>query len=343
MAKCVFNDGTVISDYGMPYFVAEVNTSHNGDVETAKLMVDKAVETGCDCVKFQSWTADSLYSKTYYKNNPIAKRMVSKLSLNETQLLELSQYCNTRGIHFTSTPYSRSEVDFLLEKCNVPYIKIASMDINNYGFIDYIARTGIPIVLSTGMSTLEEISQAVSVIERVRNYNVCLLHCVSVYPTPLIIMNLRNIENLRKDFPDYPIGFSDHSLGTEISAGATALGAALIEKHLTLDGKKIGMDNQMALEPEEMAALVANCQSVHYSLGSPKRAISVVEKGQSLNMRRSIVVNKDLKVGTTLTIYDFDVKRPGTGLPPEKISELVGRTLVRDMETDTLITEGDYE
>lgn len=343
MAKCIFRDTTVISDFGKPYFVAEVNTSHNGNIDTAKLMIDKAIEAGCSCVKFQSWSAESLYSKTYYKDNPIAKRIVSKLALDEAQLLEVAHYCTDHGISFSSTPYSKEEVDFLIEQCNAPYIKVASMDLNNYPYLEYIAKTGAPIVLSTGMSEIEEVRKAVNVIKNSGNNNVCLLHCISIYPPELSTINLNNILGLREEFPDYPIGFSDHSLGTEIATAAVALGAALIEKHLTLDRTKIGMDNQMATEPEEMAQLVRNCNNVHIALGGTERIVLAAEKEQILKMRRSIIATEDLKTGTRLTIDVLDAKRPGTGLPPERIYDLIGKVLVRDVEADTLITEEDYE
>lgn len=342
MASCTFRDATTIFDYGSPYFVAEVNTSHNGNVDTAKQMIDKAVEAGCSCVKFQSWSAESLYSKTYYANNPIAKRIVSKLSLNDTQLSELALYCKDQGISFSSTPYSVREVDFLLERCNVPYIKVASMDLNNYPYLSYIAKTNAPIVLSTGMSEIEEVRKAVQVIESCGNKNMCLLHCVSIYPPELATIHLNNIIGLRKAFPNYPIGFSDHTLGGEIAIASVALGAALVEKHLTLDRKKIGMDNQMATEPEEMAQMIISCRNVHTALGGYDRVVLQAEKEQLLKMRRSVVLTKDLPAGSVIRADDLDCKRPGTGLVPEKIYGIIGKTLTRDMEADTLLTEEDY-
>jgi len=343
MAKCIFRDETVIADFGTPYFVAEVNTSHNGNIDTAKRMIDSAIEAGCSCVKFQSWSTETLYSKTYYNNNPIAKRIVSKMAFNEEQLLEVANYCSDHGIAFSSTPYSKPEVDFLLEQCNAPYIKVASMDLNNYPFLNYIARTGAPIVLSTGMSEIEEVRKAMNVIKEVGNNNICLLHCISIYPPELSTIHLNNIIGLREEFPDYPIGFSDHSIGIEMATASVALGAALIEKHLTLDRTKIGMDNQMATEPEQMAELIRNCNNVHIALGGRERVVLAAEKEQILKMRRSIIATADLKAGTTLTIDMLDSKRPGTGLPPEKIYDLVGKVLVRDVEADTLITEEDFK
>ena len=334
-------DSTVLNDHNTPYIVAEINTSHFGSTEVAKEMIDRAKEAGCDCVKFQSWSAESLYSKTYYDENPIAERFVKKFALSEEELAGLAEYSKKCGIAFSSTPYSRAEVDFLLEKCNVPYVKVASMDLNNYLFLDYIGRSGAPIVLSTGMGELEEIHRAVETIEKAGNKNICLLHCVSIYPPEASTIRLRNISGLRQEFPDYPIGFSDHSIGTEMASAAVALGACMIEKHFTLDRTKIGMDNQMAIEPEEMVLLVRNCHNVQIALGDTRRIVLPAEMEQRKKMRRSIVAAKDLKAGTKLTADDLDVKRPGTGLPPEKISELDGKTLLRDIEGNTLITEAD--
>ena len=258
MATIRLHDSTVLSDFNRPYIVAEINTSHFGNMGIAKEMIDQAKKAGCDCVKFQSWSAKSLYSKSYYDENPIAKRFVKKFAFSDAELIEVSEYSKKSGIAFSSTPYSRVEVDFLLEKCNVPYIKVASMDLNNYPYLDYIARSGTPIVLSTGMGELEEIQKAVETIEKTGNKNICILHCISIYPPEMSTIRLNNILGLRENFPDYSIGFSDHSIGTEMASAAVALGACMIEKHFTLDKTKIGMDNQMASEPEEMALLVRN-------------------------------------------------------------------------------------
>jgi N-acetylneuraminate synthase len=341
MAKCVLRDQTVIGDFLKPYVVAEVNTSHNGSVETAKKMIDAAKESGCSCVKFQSWSAQSLYSKSYYKENPIAKRIVQKFAFSEAQLMEVAQHCRDQGVAFASTPYSEAEVDFLVEKCGAPYIKVASMDLVNYPFLEYIARLGVPIVLSTGMGTMEEVRKAVAAIEKAGAPNLCLLHCISIYPAEVSTIHLNNILGLRREFPDYPVGFSDHSIGSEIAIASVAMGAAMVEKHLTLDHTVIGMDNQMATEPAEMAQLVRSCLNTHAALGNFERTVSQAEMDQRKKMRRSVVAAKDLPAGTVLTIGDLDAKRPGTGLPPEKILELVGKVVVRDIEADTLISAAD--
>ena len=337
------NNRMGLSDFGKPYIVAELNTSHMGKIDNAKEMISNAKEAGCDCVKFQSWSAETLYSKSYYEQNPIAKRFFNKLSFSEEALMELVNYCKSIEIGFASTPYSRREVDFLVNKCEVPYIKIASMDLTNLPFLEYIAKSGTPIVLSTGMGEMDEIVKAVKTIHKAGNQNVCLLHCTSIYPPEVSTIRLKNILGLREHFPDCAIGYSDHSIGIEIASAAVALGACMIEKHFTLDNSKIGIDNQMATEPGEMAKLVKNCHNVQHALGSEERIVFRAEIEQRQNMRRSIVATRDLFTGDMVKPEDLDVKRPGTGLPPEKMDHLVGKILKRDVVGDTLITEADID
>jgi len=343
MAKINFKNSIEISDFGKPYFVAEMNTSHFGNIETAKKMIEEAKNSNCNCVKFQSWTTDTLYSKSYYVKNPIAKRFVKGFSFSEEQLAELALYCKKIGIDFSSTPYSKLEVDFLINKCNVPFIKIASMDLTNHPFIQYIAQTGTPIVLSTGMGEIDEIRSAINIIEETGNKNICLLHCISIYPPELSTIRLNNILGLREEFLNYPIGFSDHSLGIEIPTAAIALGACLIEKHFTLDKTKIGMDNQIALEPDEMTQMVKNCNSVHLALGDTKKIVLEAELNKRKVMRRSIITSRYLKVGTILKEDDLDAKRPGDGISPDKIKDLIGKVLLKDIEEDTIISEDDFK
>jgi sialic acid synthase SpsE len=341
MASIKLRGSTILEDFGRPYIVAEVNTSHFGDINIAKKMIETIKNAGCDCVKFQSWTTETLYSTSYYKENPIAKRFVDRLSFSRDELKELSSYSKRIGIDFCSTPYSHKEVDFLVSEQNVPYIKVASMDLNNYRFLSYIASTGTPIVLSTGMSEMDEIKKAVKTIEAEGNQNICILHCVSIYPPELSTINLKNIIGLRDAFPNYPIGYSDHSGGIEIASASVVFGACMIEKHFTLDKKKIGMDNQMALEPDEMELLVKNCQNVQKSLGNAQRVVLPAEIEQRNVMRRSIVSKKDLKAGNKIKLDDLDAKRPGTGFPPQMIHELVGKTLANDVKCDMLLNEDD--
>lgn len=343
MGNIILNDGYKLSDFGRPYVVAEMNTSHFGKIETAKLMIDEAKKAGCNCVKFQSWTTESLYSKTYYDENPIAKRFVKGFSFSEGQLKELALYCKECGVSFSSTPYSNSEVDFLVDECEVPFIKVASMDLNNHIFLEYIGKKGVPIVLSTGMGEMQEIREAIKVLEKTGNKNICILHCISIYPPEISTIRLNNIVGLREEFPNYPIGFSDHSIGLEIPIASVALGACLIEKHFTLDKSKIGMDNQVATEPDEMKQLVQSCSNVQIALGGKERIVLDEELKKRKEMRRSVVAKKDLKVGDVLTLDNLDVKRPGTGIPANKIFNIIGKQIINNIANDTMITSSDFQ
>jgi len=340
MAKIIFNDGISVGDFLQPYVIAEVNSSHNGCVETAKKMIVAAKNAGCACVKFQSWSAESLYSKTYYDNNKIAERIVKKFSMSEAILKEMASYCAEVGISFASTPYAREEVDTLLE-CKVPFIKVASMEINNFSYLKYIAQTGSAIILSTGMAEFDEIKKAIDVIKNNGNTNLAILHCVSIYPAAPSTIHLNNINMLRKEFPDCVIGFSDHTLGTEIPTAATALGSGVIEKHLTLDKSKMGMDNNMAIEPEEMKQLVNSCHNVYEAMGSYERVVSDEEYKQRTNMRRSVIARRSLQADTILLLEDLGAKRPGDGISVDKIEGLVGKKLKNNVEADCLIRPED--
>lgn len=343
MSKISLANGIAVAEFAAPYIIAEVNSSHNGSTGVAKQMVDAAVAAGCDCVKFQSWSAQSLYSKTYYKKNPIAKRFVDKLSLTSDELREMALYCKEKGIGFSSTPYSEEEVDFLAEQCDVPFIKISSMEVNNPEFIRYVAQKQLPVVISTGMADYDEVKKAVEIIESTGNNNIAILHCVSLYPTPLEKANLNNILGLRRLFPSYPIGFSDHTLGDAAAVAATVMGAAVLEKHITLDAGKIGMDNQMAMEPDALCSFVSKCKSIHSAMGSEERTVQPEELKQRENMRRSIVVVRDMHAGEALSAEDLTVKRPGSGLAPEQIPEILGRKLNKDIEADCLLTAADLD
>lgn len=337
----VLKNGKNIANFGVPYIVAELNSSHNGKVEIAKEMIDAAKACGCDAVKFQSWSAESLYCRDYYEHNPIAKRMVGRFSLEPEKLLELADYCRETGIDFSSTPYSRAEADFLLDRCGAPFVKIASMDINNLPYLNYIARKHVPIVLSTGMASMDEIIAAVQEIECAGNPELCILHCVSLYPVEARSVNLNNMIMLKERFPAYIVGFSDHTLGSETACAATALGAAMIEKHFTLDNKRIGWDNQMAVEPEDMKALVEQCRRVHEALGKRERMLSEDELAQRKKMRRSLVAAADLPAGHVLEEKDLDTKRPGDGIPADAGRTVIGKVLRRDIGRDQMLLPAD--
>lgn len=332
-------NGRKIGNGYKPYIVAELNSSHSGKVDLAKEMIDAAKACGCDAVKFQSWSAESLYCRDYYVQNPISERMVSRFALKPEELLELAQYSRSLGMDFSSTPYSNGEVDFLADQCEAPFVKVASMDINNLPFLRYIAEKGVPIILSTGMAGVEEIEAAVREIENAGNRNLCILHCVSIYPVNPQDVNLYNMVMLKEKFPDYAVGYSDHTLGCETACAAVALGAAVIEKHFTLDNKKIGWDNQMATEPAGMEELARACRTVHSALGSYERVISPDEWEQRKKMRRSLVAAVDMEMGHVIKEEDITAKRPGDGISVDRYKSVVGQVLTQDVQKDQKILE----
>lgn len=340
MSVIRLRNGREIGDYLKPYIVAELNTSHFGDIDIARDMIRQAKAADCDCVKFQSWSAETLYCEGYYKGNAIAKRIVKKFALDKAALQALSRYAAELGIDFSSTPYSIEEARFLVEACNVPFVKIASMELDNLPYLTELGNLGVPLVLSTGMGSSAEIIRAVQTIHATGNRQLIVLHCTSVYPSAPEIIRLQNIAGLRTEFPQYPIGYSDHSIGIEIPAASVALGACLIEKHFTLDSKRIGMDNQMATEPAEMQAMVRACHKVHAAMGGAARLLCIEEQEQIPKMRRSMVSNQDLPAGTVLEPEHIEFKRPGTGVSPADYERYIGRTVRVDIERGTVIDPG---
>jgi len=343
MSKVLLKNGREIGDFYKPYFVAELNSSHFGDLQTAKKMIDEAKASGCDCVKFQSWSTETLYSDSYYKKNPIARRMVDKFSLSNDDLRTLSQYCNKEKIDFASTPYSLEEAQFLISECNVPFLKIASMELNNLPYLSLLAELKTPLILSTGMGSMDEIIAAVDTIVSSGNNDLIILHCTAVYPSETNIIRLKNILGLRLQFPHFPIGYSDHSEGIEIPTAAIALGACLIEKHFTLDSSRIGLDNQMATEPKEMQEMVDSCNKVHQALGGTDRVLSDLEKAQIPKMRRSLVAKIKLYAGEIIDDAKVEFKRPGDGIPPSEVDNIFGKKLNKDLEIGDQIQLSDLD
>jgi len=335
-----------VEDFSKPYIIAEIGATHNGDMDLAKEIIDSAKQCGCDAVKFQSWTPDSLIAKEEYDRNQhyhdspkkhfgSLKEMVEKYYLRAEQHHELKRYCDKIGIEFCSTPFSEDETD-LLEELGVHFYKIASMDINNPRLLKHVAGKGKPIILSTGMSTLSEIENAIKTIEREGNHQIILLHCIAIYPPAYKDINLNNIPMLRQTF-GYPVGFSDHSIGVSIPLASVALGSCVIEKHFTLDKDMSGWDHEVSANPEEMKMIVEESRNIAKALGSYGRVVNQAEEEKKLKFRRSVVVGKDLKKGHILTDKDLAFKRPGSGIRPDEANYLIGRTLKQDIVRDELL------
>lgn len=339
-----------VFNYCKPYIIAEIGANHNGDMDLAKKMIDSAIISGCDAVKFQSWNNTSLISKTGYKQNTVftdskkkhfgsLEQMVNKYYLRKEQHFELNDYCISKGIDFCSTPFSKEEAD-LLNEINVDFFKVASMDINNYPLLKYLAKFDKPILLSTGMSNLDEIEMAVKIIENGGNSKIIILHCVAIYPPEDEDLNLRNIVMLQNRFK-YPVGFSDHSLGIRAPLASVALGACIIEKHFTTDKELPGWDHEISADPKEMRKIVEDSKKINTLLGRLDRVVSKAEEEKKKAFRRSIVLNTNLKKGETIKEEHISLKRPGTGFSADQIEFVIGKKLKRDYEADHLLTKDD--
>ena len=350
--KIKINKNRYIGKDEKPYIIAELGSNHNGDMDLAKKLIDSAKRAGADCVKFQSWSKESIFSKIKYEENHFIgddyrnrddfslEEIVEEFAISEDQLIQMRDYSQKIGIDFTSTPFSKKEANFMVEELNVDFIKVASMDLNNYQFLDYVSRKGKPIILSTGLSSLAEIDKAVSVIESAGNDQLVILHCVAIYPPEDNQINLKNIDSLQQLY-QYPIGFSDHSLGTCIPIAAIAKGACIIEKHYTLDKEMFGWDHKVSANEEDMEVITDAAKRVFIALGSNR--IQRMEGDDRLeSFRRSIVAAKPIKEGEIIKGSMIDFKRPGRGLAPEAADYIVGKTAKRDIAYDELINMEDF-
>ena len=335
-----------IRDNGMPYIIAEIGANHNGDMDLAKKMIDSAKSCGCDAVKFQSWSPESLSAREEYDRNQTyndspkkhfgsLKAMVEKYYLRPDQHLELKKYCDNLEIDFVSTPFSKEEVD-LLDDLNVPFFKIASMDVNNLLLLEHVAQKNKPIVMSTGMANLSEIENAVKTIESAGNRQIILLHCIAIYPPVYEDIHLNNIPMLRQVF-GYPTGFSDHTFGFAIPLASVALGSCVIEKHFTLDKDLPGWDHAISADPQEMKIIVEGARNIVRSLGGLQRVVSKAEEDKKIKFRRSIILKGDLKEGHILSLKDLTFKRPATGIRPDEYKYVLGRALKRNMIGDEVL------
>jgi N-acetylneuraminate synthase len=289
----------------------------------------------------EEYDRNQSYDDSPKKHFGSLKEMVEKYYLRDDQHVELKEYCKAKGVDFCSSPFSNEEVD-LLVKLGVPFLKIASMDINNIPFLKYAAKTMKPLVISTGMSTLSEIETAVNTVKSEGNNNIVLLHCISIYPPKDKDIHLRNITMLQQAF-DLPIGFSDHSFGASIPLASVALGACIIEKHFTLDKDLPGWDHEISANPVEMKTICEDSKKIAAALGNVFRTVSEEEEQKKSKFRRSIVSSKKLKKGDIITETDLAYKRPGTGIPPNEYSYLIGRKLNTDLEEDSLFTWNNFE
>ena len=355
--KAILVGNKLIHNFGEPFIVAEIGSNHNGRLDLAKQLIDKAVECGADAVKFQTYDT-TIFSEACYetdprrsdlmnqspalhkfftKVHPELKREIQEYMTSKEVFRAIKAYCDEKCIIFFSTPLDKGAVDFCVEELGMPIVKIASMDLNNLPFLEYIAQKQRPIILSTGMGTFAEIIEAVNTITATGNHQLIILHCVSLYPLRDELVNLNNMDLLRKNFP-FSIGFSDNgSEGISVCLAAIAKGAAVIEKHFTLDKKMVGWDHKISADPIEMDMLVKEGCRIHAALGSYQRTVSPEEIEKRALFRRSIVVLHDMRKGEVLKESDFDFRRPGIGLEPKEIEYVIGRVLKNDLKADDLV------
>ena len=326
------------------YIIAECGVNHNGNVKTALKMVDAAKDAGCDCVKFQTFKAENLVTL----NAPKAKyqlentngidsqfQMLKKLELDDKCFQMIYEYCRAINIDFMSTPFDIKSVD-LLEDLGVKIYKMSSGDITNKQLLQYVAKKNKPMIISTGMSTLEEVREAVDWIEQVGNSNINILHCTSNYPTSYDDVNMKAMLTLKKEF-SYPIGYSDHTNGWVIPVMAVAMGAKIIEKHFTLNKEMEGPDHKASLDTDELKNMVDSIRIVERAMGNGIKKPFESEISTRDVARKSIVLACGVKKGNLLTKDNMEIKRPGTGIPPKYIDELVGRTIRRDMGREEIL------
>lgn len=328
------------------FIIAEIGNNHNGDFDRAKLMIDKAVEMGADCAKFQMRQIKEVYrSKSLEKSGEDLGTeyiidLLNKFELSVKQQEELSHYCNKKGILYMCTPWDKTSVE-ILEKFNVPAYKVASADLTNLPLLDKLAKTKKPLILSTGMSTTDEVKITVNFLNK-RNVKFVLLHCNSTYPAPLHDINLNWISKL-KDIHSL-VGYSGHERGINVSLAAVALGAKVIERHFTLDRKMEGPDHAASLEFEEFKTLISACREIEIALGNSQDLNRKFSQGEMINrenLGKSLVASKSMKKGTILKEDDIKVLSPGQGLSPQYYESLLGLELKRDVDIEDYFFKSD--
>ncbi len=354
------------------YIIAEAGVNHNGSLKMAKELVIVAKEAGADAVKFQTFKAENLVTKqaqqAAYQVENLKEAtsqfaMLKKLELTYEEFIELQSFCQTEQIEFLSTPFDFESVDFLLDEIKIATAKIPSGELTNAPFIHYIATKQKPIILSTGMATVEEIHEALAfisyglvkskepvTIERVNNFYateeakaalkkyVTLLHCTTQYPAPMDSINLKAMLEMKKVF-QLPIGLSDHSEGIHIPLAAVGMGATVIEKHFTLDKTLEGPDHVASLNPDELKSMIIGIREVEQALGDGIKSPTPIELQNRIPARKSLVAKNPIQAGEVFSVSNLTVKRPGDGIQPSKYWSFIGKIASKSYEEDELIDE----
>ena len=316
------------------HIIAEAGTNHNGDFQTALELVRKAKEAGADSIKFQIIYPETLYAEKVFKDgvpedNPVIKQRQQAM-LTDDRYRDLAAYCNEQGIGFSASVFDTHGVDLLCE-LDVPYIKIASTDLNHLSLLRYAATSGKKLVISTGLSTMDEILRSVDEVERAGCRDLVLMHCISVYPSSLSLANLQFIDQLKEKLT-WPIGFSDHSPDSLAAVIALSKGCTWFEKHITLDKTQEGFDHNYALEPDEFTQFVRDLYDAAEACAYHEEKLSDAEKQVSQRARRSLYAARDIAAGEVLKEEDITVVRPSGYFSAADIDKLVGRRLSRDIK-----------
>lgn len=327
--------------------IAEAGVNHNGSMDTAKQLIDAAVDAGVDYVKFQTINADKMvtrsakradYQEVNTRNSDSHYEMLKKLELSENDHRELISYCNSKSIKFLSTAFDVDSLSFL-KSLGLKLAKIPSGEITNFPYLRVMAQLFPEIILSTGMANMDEIKAAFEVLlaNGVKQENITVLHCNTEYPTPMEDVNLKAMLDIQKQL-NTKVGYSDHTLGIEVPIAAVALGATVIEKHFTLDRNLPGPDHRASLEPQELKSMVGAIRNIEKAIsGSGKKEPSRSELKNKAVARKSIVAIQAIKKGEELTETNLGIKRPGTGISPMRWLDILGKNAVRDFEVEELI------
>lgn len=329
------------------FVIAEIGVNHNGDIGMAERLIDASVEAGADAVKFQTFRADRLVVRAtptaaYQAANTGESdqyALLKPLELDEAAHHRLLDYCARRGIIFLSSPFDLDSID-LLDRLDVPAFKVPSPDCVSEGYLAHMGAMGRPVILSTGMCDIAEVSFGVQTLRAAGTSDIALLHCTSCYPAPAEELNLAAIPAMAAAL-GLPVGYSDHSDGIAVSIAAVALGATIIEKHLTLDKTLPGPDHKASLEPTEFKAMVDGIRTVEKAIGSPVKGLQPSEKSSRELGRRSLATARAMPAGHRLQPGDLILLRPGTGIAPRLEGAVLGRTLARDVTADCLLTWDD--
>ncbi len=327
------------------FVIAEAGVNHNGNLELARRMVAAAAEAGADAIKFQTFRADEIASleaspapyQIRNSRDPVRsqRELLRRLELDRSAHFELANYAKEKGILFLSSPFDARSAD-LLEEVSVPMFKLGSGEITNLPLLRHVARKARPVILSTGMATLEEVGQAVGIMQAEGANDLALMHCVSEYPAPAAEVNLRAIETMAIAF-GLPVGYSDHTEGNEIAWAATALGARLIEKHFTLSRSLDGPDHAASAEPEKIRDLVRGIRNIELALGDGIKRPAPCELPNRQLVRRSVFAATEIPAGSVLSAAMLACQRPGTGIASERVDDLVGRQATRSFRAGEML------